>query len=297
MLILNEVALAEYLQKCLKSGPMENALQKTGSAVMQRLWSAVDLEQEPQVYNPNRKSTPTPVSYCFAIIKPSIELANQYEAAMAAEPSIQKGSRWSDQDLLGEVLKQEHVLLPHDLVMFPSWFNHTDWLDWQGQKLLATVAANSVEEFQSKLPAFVEKFGAVHFSRVFSMTNILDTEAAFLQQLIESNKKKSHETVIYVGANAVTSEDWAKEFLLPLWRILHERLHSHKCITEEAILAAIGGTPVTGGLAKAFVSLRSVQQRTPPVAVQRQEQQPVAQRQTNNRFYSSASGGGSGRNW
>ena len=267
MLILNEVALAEYLQKFLKSGPMENALQKTGSAVMQRLWSAVDFEQEPQEYHPNRKSTPTPVSYCFAIIKPSIELANQYEAAMAAEPSVQKGSRLSDQDLLGEVLKQGHVLLPHDLVMFPSWFNHTDWLDWQGQKLLATVDANSVEEFQGKLPAFVEKFGAVHFSRVFSMTNILDTEAAFLKQLIGSNKKKSHETVISVGANAVTSEVWAKEFLLPLWRILHERFHAHKCITEKAILAAIGGTPVTGGLAKAFVSLRSVQQRTPPGAV------------------------------
>jgi hypothetical protein len=187
--------------------------------------------------------------------------------------------------------------LAHDLVMFPSWFNHTDWLDWQGKKLLATVGALSVEEFQDKLPAFVDKFGAVHFSRVFSMTNILDTEAAFLQQLIGSNKKKPHETVIYVGANAVTSEDWAREFLLPLWRILHERFHSHKCITEEAILAAIGGTPVTGGLAKAFVSLRSVQQRTPPVAVQRQEQQPVAQRQTNNRFYSSASGGSSGRTW
>ena len=276
---------------------MEKALQKTGSAVMQRLWSAVDFEQEPQEYHPNRKSTPTPVSYCFAIIKPSFELANQYEAAMAAEPSIQKGSRLSDQDLLGEVLKQGHVLLPHDLVMFPSWFNHTDWLDWQGKKLLATVGALSVEEFQDKLPAFVDKSGAVHFSRVFSMTNILDTEAAFLQQLIGANKKRPNETLIYVGADAVTTTDWAKEFLLPLWRILHERFHAHKLITENAILAAIGCTPVSGGLAKAFVSLRSVQQRPPPVAVQRQQQQPVAQEQRTNRFYSGASSNRSGRSW
>ncbi len=83
------------------------------------------MDQKPYVKNPNKGSSP-PVSYCFAIIKPSQHLTSKYQAAMETETSANKGGRLSDQDMLAEVLNEGHVVLPHNVVMFPSLFNHTD---------------------------------------------------------------------------------------------------------------------------------------------------------------------------
>jgi len=64
------------------------------------------------------------LSYCFALIRPTEELALKYEAAMAQ--SGRKKGTLSDQDLLSEVLQWNHVELPHTCIMFPSWWNHAD---------------------------------------------------------------------------------------------------------------------------------------------------------------------------
>jgi hypothetical protein len=242
---------------------------------MQRLWSEVEMDQKPAVW-PSKKGSVAPVSYCFAVIKPSSEMASKYQAAMETEPTSRKGGALSDQDLLAEVLNQGHVLLPHNLVMFPSWFNHKDWLHFQGAKMLESVGAASVEDLNVALPIFVDRFGAVHFSRVFSMTTVLESEGAFLRQLIAANKNPPHSPLIHVGHDNLSTKEWAENFLLPLWKILHQRFHAQKKSTEDAIVTALAGERVPGGLAKALLSLRSVNERVDQVAVAGQVVQPAA---------------------
>ena len=151
-----------------------------------------------------------------------------------------------------------------------------------------------MHELQHKLPEFVNGFGAVHFSRVFSMTSILETESDFLKQLIGANKNPAHADLIHVGQDRLTTEDWAKEFLLPLWRILHQRFHEQKTATENAISKAVARGRVAGGLGKALTSLRSVQQRSVQVASTGHETVSTSRPSTTLRVFDGGARRGSG---
>ena len=126
MLMLSPDALCQCLHDFLPQGRHGDALTKTGSAVMQRMNSKVDFEADPLVKQSRPRSqarggkasyVPT-LSYCFALIRPTVQLAEKYEAAMAQ--SGKKKGVLSDQDLLSEVLQFSHVELTHTCIMFPS---------------------------------------------------------------------------------------------------------------------------------------------------------------------------------
>ena len=93
--------------------------------VMQRNLSEVTVGAKPvhivdDAWNSyHHEQGPMPVSYCWAFIRPTPELAERYEAHMQA-PSSKQGLS-SDQDLLAEVIATDWHKANHDFVAFPSW--------------------------------------------------------------------------------------------------------------------------------------------------------------------------------
>jgi hypothetical protein len=98
--------------------------------VMQRVDSQVSFTEKPvrvQSRLAARSGRPVDfpkVSYCYAIIRPSTELADRYEQLMAGE--FNEAGLLSDQDLLGQVLAGRFARMSHQFVAFPSWWVQGD---------------------------------------------------------------------------------------------------------------------------------------------------------------------------
>ena len=121
MLVLNEERLADLLEGFVTDKALIERLEKCGNvAVMQRIDSRVDFNAPMKAREGkwHQYSGQRPVSYCFAVIKPSEELTESYMQKMAAGTTRSKGVL-SDQDLLAEVLRSRYLGFNHDVIMFP----------------------------------------------------------------------------------------------------------------------------------------------------------------------------------
>ena len=269
MLILNPEAMAKCLIDFGPNGHYGELLNEAGSAVMQRRNSMVDFHAMPQIkaalggkkaWGSQAAYVPT-LSYCFALIRPTAELAKRYEEAMRASGT--KKSCLSDQDLLSEVLQSKHVELPHTYVMFPSWWNHSDIAGRRVPEIMKTLGVTHIWSVTAHMiDDFVQKFGAVHFSRAFSITEAglsYDNKRALL--LAASRLTAGSVLTKYAGEN-ITCGDFLDYFLMPLWQNLVAKFEKKLKALHDVLVHSIGGEKPGLGLAKALVTLSSAAQRS-----------------------------------
>ena len=194
------------------------------------------------------------MSYCFAIIRPNMELATKYEKKMQQETQSQR--LLSDQDLLGEVLHDESgfYLMHHDFICFPSWWAH-DHL-WQARaKEIFSHAENKWELSRGAAAfgdKFLSKFGAVHMSRAFEFRGDVTT----LQQKKESWRQGmqkgqyAHVDHAKLSKGGVVTIDDYLEFLGGFWMALRKEHMRQIKEMQHIVTLAIGGQAVPEGLAK-----------------------------------------------
>ena len=171
MLVMNAEKLVDLLHGFVADKSLTERLEACGHvAVMHRIDSRVDFNAPIKAREGDwhEQKGPRNVSYCFAVIKPSEQLTEKYMQKMAAGAQRWKG-KLSDQDLLGEVLASRYLELNHDVIMFPSWFCHSNINHRRAVEILTTMEWESFNELQSRdIDDFIDRFGAVHFSASFA---------------------------------------------------------------------------------------------------------------------------------
>ena len=260
MLILNPKRLARFLNSFVNDIETVRQLKDCGNvAVMQRVSSQVDWYSDftprffPKTVNAHTgawERRHTNVSYCFGIIKPSPALAKKYMDMMA---SPGKSGVLSDQDLLGEVLASQYLEVNHNMVMFPSWFNHSNINHIRGKEILEAMEWKSFDEVPADgVTNFIDYFGAVHFSRNFDPRWDKGLEEK-LDQMRQAGGYKL-DLGIYKGRK-LGFESFLKNFLLPLWQELRAKYARKKRELHSEIAAIVGASNPTPGLARAAFTL------------------------------------------
>lgn len=186
VVITNAAVMAKRLADFCTGGKYAEWLTPGRVAVMQRARSRVDIGSEPQEIDKHswsrhdRSKGYMPISYCFALLRPSKELTERYEDLMRSAGQSSHGGPLSDQDLLGEVVSGEFLLLNHDMIAFPSWWVHADLYAARGAEAMQykRTAAYEGQSWHEYGRALASDFGAVHLSRCFDFT----TEAQSLEQ-------------------------------------------------------------------------------------------------------------------
>ena len=255
MLVLNAERLVEFLLGFVTDKSLKQRMEDCGNvAVMHRIDSRVDFDAPMRaregVWQPHQG--PRSVSYCVAVIKPSEELTEKYMQMMAAGARRSKGTL-SDQDLLGEVLASRYLELNHDVIMFPSWFNHANINHRRAVEILKTMEWESFDELQSEeIDHFIDRFGAVHFSASFSP--IYDkSEDDKKRDLYNMGGQKSH-LGKHNGAT-ISNDAYIDNFLMPLWYKLRKLYESRRSELSTSIAQTVGSTNPTPGLSRAMVTL------------------------------------------
>ena len=152
-----------------------------GVMVMQRKLSKVTFGEEPQQLsqydwtNFHHEQGQMPVSYCWAFIRPTVELAKRYEEHMQA-PALTSGLL-SDQDLLAEVISNDYTKANHDFIGFPSWWVHSDICSERAKEVMEGNMKNDApihcwREYGETLAA---KIGAFHLSKSFDFCTCAET--------------------------------------------------------------------------------------------------------------------------
>jgi hypothetical protein len=118
MHVTNGETLANGLIDFLPGNKYGKELDEGGTACLSRISSRVADNIPPQLVSGDKG-----LSYCFAIFRPSDNMAMKYKGIMSKGPkdytrAMRKGAL-SDQDLFTEVFKSRHVLLPIRMVFFP----------------------------------------------------------------------------------------------------------------------------------------------------------------------------------
>ena len=252
MLILNPQVMAHRLADFVDSKLYSEMLTDCGTAVMQRMDSVVDFDKNPTVRE--HKALYRPLSYCFAVIRPNKKLSDKYNAAMATDSSRRSG-RLSDQDLLSEVMRNKYMELPHNSIMFPSWFNHRDLSSRRAKEILNAMHWDNFDELtDDDVEQFIDQFGAVHFSNVFSpYTN--DSLYSKREQIYGAGMGKNW----ILGKDArglpIKNEDFTENFLIPLWEKMRERVTEEQDALIAEVSRVVGPQNPTPGLAKALMAL------------------------------------------
>ena len=255
LIIVNGCAMAKWLARFVLSTEERKTLRDCGGvAVMHRADSQVTFQKDyTRRVRPPGDHRKRSVSYCFAVIEPSMDLAERYARTMASTATAPKG-RLSDQDLLGEVLQGQYLEINHNIIMFPSWFNHADLNERRSVEILESMMWKDYQSIPPEgLDKFVQQFGAVHFSAVFSPTweDSWEKKCAAMSKS-GGNKFKlgwNHRSGRYEEFN-----DYLHNFLMPLWNQLRERCgRSMENVLEN--IGSIGHAKVSTGLGRATVTL------------------------------------------
>ena len=108
----------------------------------------------------------------------------------------------------------------------------------------------------------VEKFGAVHFSRAFSMTDAgLNYDSKRKLLLAASRLSEGAILTTYAGED-VTNGDFLTYFLMPVWENVVAKFDRQLEALHDVMVDSIGGESPGLGLAKALVTLSSSKQRS-----------------------------------
>ena len=260
LLIVDGEKMASYLAQFIQnSDVMRMHTECGGVAVMSRVNSEVTWRTN---FNPKglrRKgaagSSQANVSYCFGVIRPNPKLAERYMALMTRKPA-REGGTLSDQDLLCEVVGNRYLEMKHNIIMFPSWFNHVNIMSERAGEILREMNWTRFTRVTSRgIEEFVSKFGAVHYSSAFN-PNWAGTYEAKLKGLAAGPRGQSGNW----EARGIKHdfEDYLKCFLGPLWLRLRE-LHGQR-VGEllRQVAKVVGSSNPTPGLSRLVMTLTNM---------------------------------------
>ena len=181
----------------------------------------------------------------------------------------------SDQDLLAEVLGSRYLELNHDVIMFPSWFNHANINHRRADEILKAMQWEDFDRLQpQQIDAFIESFGAVHFSASFAPAYD-KTEDDKKLDLYNMGGQKTFLRNQH-GAT-ISNEAYMEKFLMPLWQKLRLCYDSRRKQLQTSIAQAVGATDPTPGLSRALITLTNRAVR--PLAKSRPGKNDEAERQ------------------
>ena len=183
----------------------------------------------------------------------------------------------SDQDLLAEVLGSRYLELDHDVIMFPSWFNHSNINHRRADEILKAMQWEDFDRLQpQQIDAFIESFGAVHFSASFAPAYD-KTEDDKKLDLYNMGGQKTFLRNQH-GAT-ISNEAYIENFLMPLWQKLRMCYDSRGKQLQTSIARAVGATPPTPGLSRALITLMNRGVRPLPKSRPRQDDEAERLRQ------------------
>ena len=130
----------------------------------------------------------------------------------------------SDQDLFVEVFKQNHVLLPIQMLFFPSWLNHNTILPMYLEDLPKDYDISDKQDLKRIVPQIFDDMGTIHFSSAFSVTKNIDEEQQ-IQELVRGYRGDNN--YMRMGSMHIRHQDLVTNFLGPLLVECHER---HKAL-------------------------------------------------------------------
>ena len=160
-----------------EKSPSSSHLTDKGVAVMCRRFSSLQFGKKPEPYRRPwslGRRAKNGVSYCYAIVKPTNELATRYEEKMKGSSTEDKRRTGllSDQDLLEDFLGDNFLLMTHEFIAYPSWWMHTDvcWRIWP--KLTKNKETQGDATFYDAGRRMAREFGAAHMSQGFHAINV-----------------------------------------------------------------------------------------------------------------------------
>ena len=261
-LVLNPHRMANFLMECDANTDFGQMLTRGRAAVMSRTTSRVNEDARPRLEgtsNRHRRGASTEhmdkLSYCFAVIRPSAELGQAYRDAMMRPPPAPTHKHQgplSDQDLLNEILHENYVLLPHNVVMFPSWLNHMRLTTTFVPEVLHMANVKTLRDLPLAIEHFATQFAAVHFSKSFdpwkSNPTFEEIRAGFVQQ-------PGGTVLCRYDNHKVTQDDWADMFCMPMYHWLRSRVRTEIDSLKAEIARCIGSSSPGLGMSKALVAL------------------------------------------
>jgi len=232
--VLNASVLAEGILQFMTDPSKKRAIAEREFAVMTRLGSELLANVNLAKFKERNTWERHNVSYCWALIKPSERLQARYEKFMNKPPlSTNTSTILSDQDLLGEFSEGLFVHMPHHLIMFPSWFAHSDWCNIHMTKLTSILNKKKVSDWE--IQPFAMMFGAVHYSSGFKVTDYQGRDKK-RQGFLKGVNAKGHQykVIAMKGPNKelITAEKYVDHFLLPLYSWLYTDFH---CLRQNLI--------------------------------------------------------------
>ena len=174
--------LANEIEKYHKPRHPDSKIFPAGSVmVMQRKLSKVVFNEGPVEINKkdwsphHHEAGQMPLSYCFAFISPTKELADRYQSTM--ESPAQNQGLLSDQDLLAEVISNKFTLSHHDIIAFPSWWVHWDICEYRAQEVMELNMSydKKLQPWRAHGKGLLEMIGAFHLSKSFDFLTCADS--------------------------------------------------------------------------------------------------------------------------
>jgi hypothetical protein len=193
----------------------------------------------------------TGLSYCFAMFRPSDKLRAAYGEKMGCKPPPAKFGRknsLSDQDLFVEVFKQKHVLLPIQMLFFPSWLNHNTVLPMYLEDIPKDYTVHNKQDLEEVVEQIFDDMGTIHFSSAFSVTKSID-EQQQIQELLRGYR--GHHSYMPMGSMSIRHQDLVTHFLGPLLVACHKRHKQLKFDILQEILSGADHEPFTTGWGRA----------------------------------------------
>ena len=199
-----------------------------------------------------------PVSYCWAFIRPTTELAQRYEAIMQA-PAQNQGLL-SDQDLLAEVISTDFTMANHNIVAFPSWFVHSDICAKRAQELMETNMKDDKKQkpWRAHGAGLLAKVGAFHLSKSFDFDtcalNLETKKAGWVKSMKISPWDLKDNYVWPQSHREETFHDYI-EVLSGFWEALHEEHKNQLSTLTRIIVDSVDELTPGLGMMKGLVAL------------------------------------------
>ena len=256
---LDSERLAGYLHGFFANPDLVRQMEQAGSVAAMHRWDSPVVFQETPMKTqapPRQNGQARSVSYCFAVIRPNAHLTERYCQMMAQNSSGRKDGRLSDQDLLAEVLSSRYLEMNHDIVMFPSWFNHARVCQKRSREILTTMNWTSFRDLKEEnMSQFVAKYGAVHFSSVFAP----EWTGSLAQKEAAMDGVSGDEFLWDIGplGGWIHKDDYLRNFLLPMWLQLRNIYAKKTSDLATNLARMVGCENPTQGLSRAIVTLMS----------------------------------------
>jgi hypothetical protein len=154
----------------------------------------------------------------------------------------------SDQDLYVEVFKEKHVLLPIQMLFFPSWLNHNTILPMYLKDIPNDYELHNKQDLRKIVGEIFEDMGTIHFSSAFSVTKNID-EQQQIQELLRGYRGGPNH--MRMGSMLISHHDLVTHFLGPLLVACHERHKALKATIHQEILSGADHEAFTTGWGRA----------------------------------------------